>query len=231
MIDQGRPRSSSTPVPRIRATVGNAWPSTGRDRRTPVVFEGALDGVGALTRWTPEYLAQQAGSRTIPLEFSVRPIYRPDPRVNGGRYQRKQVRFSDALAAVTARRRGAYHYVSTLDVGAHVPELASDVPIPPILERAGRLRAVYMFLGGAGTGSHTHYDLTENFVAVFTGRKRVVLFRPGHFTTFVPYPAVYSLCNMSSVNPGRQGWPEWIRRSADQAASKSREELERPSGR
>jgi putative peptide maturation system protein len=174
-------------------------------RSEPVLIEGALDGTPALSRWSADYLAERAGSELVPLEFSVRPIYRPDPRINGGRYQRKVVSLNEALAAITRRSRGPYHYLSTLEVRTLLPMLAEDVPLPGLLEGKRRLRGIYLFAGGAGTGSQTHYDLTDNFIAVFRGRKRVLLFQPGQFSIFKPLSVVNPLCNMSRLDLGRVG--------------------------
>ncbi len=143
------------------------------------------------------------------MEYSARAIFRPDPRLHGGSYARRVMALSGAIEQMLRPRLGAPHrYLSTVELGGWLPELLEELGEPTAFHPSPR-RAVFLFAGGAGTGSQTHYDLSDNFAAVLEGRKRVWLMPPGDFRALRPWPALFRPCHFSRLRDGLPGVPLW----------------------
>lgn len=196
-------------VPRLDAATAESWRGADGRLTNPLVIVGGLKSVPALTKWSLEHLAEVAGSQPVMLEHSVRSVFRPDQRVNRGLYQRDLVDFASGLEAIAGRHDGLHHYLSNVNLAKWLPCLTEEVPAPPVLAALGRLRGTYLFAGPATTGSHAHYDTTDNAVAVFSGRKHIVVFPPGQLRAYRALPAYHALCHFSGGPVGYNGWLEW----------------------
>ena len=201
-------------VPRI--TFNDARPEL-LARQRPLIITDALEGSSARRRWSLEHLKQIAGARSVPVEYSLRPIYRPHPKLNRGRYFRKEMSLAQCLDLIMApHQRGAWHYLSALSIKEFLPELLSELETPALLPLS-RYHSASLYLGNSGSGSQLHYDITDNLLAVFIGKKRVTLLPPGQLSQLYPLSPKSFACNTSRVNI-EQREPERFPRFRDLSA-------------
>jgi hypothetical protein len=197
------PFADFLPVPRLHQPNAAQWREHLSSGGGPVLLTGALDEVPASGKWTLEYLRARAGHRTVGMEYSARPLYRPDPRLNLGRYFRRKLPFSESLSFLERPAgQGPTHYLSNVDVAEELADLVEDLKVPSFMD-AGRFSSFALFAGPTGSGSHMHYDSTEGLMAVFTGRKRTILFPPGPLTRYRATPAIFPLCHFSELDLSR----------------------------
>lgn len=154
-------------------------------RREPVIVRGALADMPAFSAWTDDYLRERVGDVIVPIEYSLRPIYRPNPKLNEGRYFRTEMAMQQCIDTITQPTTRFWHYLSALSIADHLPTLMVDLRTPEHLP-ASRLRGANLFFGPDGSGSQLHYDVTDNLMCVLRGAKRVLLVSPGHFRRLYP---------------------------------------------
>ena len=139
----------------------------------PVLIKGAIADWPALTRWTPDYLADRVGDAMIEYQGG---------RNGAGDYElakdRHKVRgrFRDFIALVRDGSNDAY--LTAYNSAANGPALA------PLADDLGHVDAYLtrapgmMWIGGEGAFTPLHFDLTNNMLAQVTGTKRVILIPP-----------------------------------------------------
>lgn len=185
-------------VPRIHCPTPAEWTDYRRRRGGPAIITGAFDTDRAASAWTVERMKERAGHRMIDVEYSAHRIYRPDPRLHRGHYFRKPTTFAAALDLVREHEPPRpYYYLPNINVEKKLPELLDDVVAPRFIG-ARRFKAV-LFAGGDGTGTHLHYDTVNNYLTVFSGVKRVVLFPPG-LPSVRALPFIFSMCQFSELD-------------------------------
>jgi lysine-specific demethylase 8/jumonji domain-containing protein 7 len=188
-------------VPIAEITSPEAWHRLRVASPGPYLLRGAIASDAALRRWSRAYLTAAAGDRRVPVEYSVRGITRPDPRINGGRHLRMEMSLADALSAIDASPlRGVTHYVSAVNLAHWLPELEVEVALPPFLDRNACLGA-YLFAGGDGTGTVLHYDPTDNYVLVLEGGKDCLLLPPGGLRELAVTPVWQPFSGISRLSP------------------------------
>ncbi|WP_311268460.1 cupin-like domain-containing protein [Sphingobium sp. WCS2017Hpa-17] len=139
----------------------------------PVLIKGAIADWPALARWTPDYLAETVGDAMIEYQGG---------RANAQDYElkkekhRKRAPFRQFIAL--ARKGGNDAYLTASNSAANGPALrpleADLGPIDAYLTRAPGM----LWIGGEGTFTPLHFDLTNNLLAQVTGSKRVILIPP-----------------------------------------------------
>jgi hypothetical protein len=188
-------------VPSLDSPSAETWRRVRASARGPVLVRGVFDDCVALKRWNRAYLTAVAGRREVLVEYAVRRISRPDPRIVAGGPLRKTMSFADALAAIESPAgRGLTHYISALTIPRWLPELAADIGIRvPIDDRPPF--SVYFFAGGDGTGTALHYDLSDNYLTVIEGEKDVLLMPPGGLKELMVTPLWLTFCGTSRLEP------------------------------
>ena len=139
----------------------------------PVLIKGAIGHWPALTRWTPDYLAKTVGDAMI--EYQGGRSSAQDYELKKDRH-RKRAPFRQFIAL--ARKGGNDAYLTASNSAANGPALqpleADLGPIDAYLTRAPGM----LWIGGEGTFTPLHFDLTNNLLAQVTGSKRVILIPP-----------------------------------------------------
>jgi len=126
-------------------------------------------------------------------------MYRPRPDVNAGRYFRKRMPADEALSRIVFNREfGCYVYASEVDLDEHSPYFAGLVPELRDSQRRLPTRRL-LFIGGSGTGTHTHYDLPDNLMLILAGRKSIAFFSPEVSKWLRPFASPLWCCNVSSL--------------------------------
>ncbi|NML11383.1 cupin-like domain-containing protein [Sphingobium sp. AR-3-1] len=139
----------------------------------PVLIKGAMAGWPALDLWTPDYLAETVGDAMI--EFQGDRSRAADYELAKDRHKMRG-RFRDFIAMV--RHGGNNAYLTAYNSAANGPALA------PLQADLGHLNAYLtrapgmLWIGGEGTFTPLHFDLTNNMLAQVTGTKRVILIPP-----------------------------------------------------
>lgn len=152
-----------------------------------------------LDGWSSEMLVSELGSREIPVEFSLQELYHPKPNINGGKYRKKSMPLSEALALVSfGSKLSCNFYCSEILMNYYVPELFSFLPR---LSASGGREPYHqvLFIGNTNTGSHVHYDLPDNVICILKGTKRFQLFHPSFSNQLKPHTLPFSCCNISSL--------------------------------
>lgn len=142
----------------------------------PVILTGEMAGWPALARWTPWYLAEVVGRR--PIEFQGDRDSEPGFEMFKDAHRRSEP-FDAFIARITQPGARNDSYVTAYNASRNAEALA------PLWRDLGRLekfltptpgdRDGMMWIGPAGTVTPLHHDLTNNFIAQVTGRKRVRL--------------------------------------------------------
>jgi Cupin-like domain len=150
----------------------------------PVLIKGRLDDWPALVKWSPAYLKERFGDRTVEVQMN---------RSDNARYEvqkdkhRRQMRMAEYVDLVCLAEATNDYYMTAANSGTNtssLSELWDDVvQIPEYLDGNHRQRGFFWF-GPAGTITPLHHDLTNNFMAQVYGRKLVTLV-PSYDTPFV----------------------------------------------
>ncbi|MCL6524264.1 MAG: cupin-like domain-containing protein [Thermoflavifilum sp.] len=154
--------------------VDNLSPETFREKylkpRKPVVITGLSRNWPALTKWTWDYFIEIVGKEKVGLYNHNRAdAHTP---VNG--YD-EEMYFSDYLQMV---RKGPVQLrVFLFNIFKYAPQLVEDFTWPDHLIKGLLKKYPMLFVGGAGSVAHMHYDIDYShiFHTQFVGRKRVLL--------------------------------------------------------
>lgn len=138
--------------------------------RKPVVISGLSKEWPAREKWTWEYFKSIVGEQTVGVYNNERAG--ASTPVNGAD---DYIRFGDYLdmiqqGPVTLR-------IFLFNIFQHAPELVRDFTWPDHLVKGLLKKYPMLFVGGAGSIAHMHYDidLSHIFHTQFVGRKRVLL--------------------------------------------------------
>jgi len=139
----------------------------------PVLIKGAISGWPALAKWTPDYLAKTVGDAQV--EFQGGRNGAGDFELAKDRHKRKAP-FRKFVDLVKHGGNDAYitAYNSAANVAAFKPLEADLGFIDVYLTPAHGM----LWVGGAGTFTPLHFDLTNNLLAQVTGSKQIVLVPP-----------------------------------------------------
>jgi hypothetical protein len=139
----------------------------------PVLIKGMMADWPAMTRWTPDYLAEAIGDAVI--EYQGGRAGAQDYELKKEKH-RKRAPFRQFIAAVRAGGNDAYLTASNsaTNAPALAPLQADLGHIDAYLTRAPGM----LWIGGAGAFTPLHFDLTNNLLAQVTGTKRVILIPP-----------------------------------------------------
>jgi hypothetical protein len=139
----------------------------------PLIIKGAMAGWPALEKWTPDYLGEVLGDTVV--EYQGGRESAGDFELAKDRHKRTGP-FWEFLDLVADGGNDAYitAYNSAGNAAAFKPLEADLGYLDEYLTRAHGM----LWIGGAGTFTPLHFDLTNNLLAQVTGRKHVVLIPP-----------------------------------------------------
>lgn len=148
----------------IRGLVGD-WPVVQAARASPSALR--------------EYLAKLDAGGQIDAFFgdpSIAGKYYYNPDLKGFNFERRAMKFRDALAAIVAAVElpgSKSVYVGSVPTGQFLPAFASEHPLPLLDPEVGPR----IWLGTASNVS-SHYDTLDNLACVIAGRRRFTLYAP-----------------------------------------------------
>jgi hypothetical protein len=148
----------------------------------PAVIDGLLNLSPDLARWTPEFLAERYGER------SVR-VYDASFGEPGSNYMGSisSMSFAEFLNAIFGAGRDLRMFLHNVRAG--FPEMLEDVVFPEAGLRFSR-NFVYSFFGCRGATTPLHYDIDMGCVlhTVLHGRRRIRLFALDQSTRLYRHP-------------------------------------------
>lgn len=172
--------SPLAPVDRVeRPSVGDFRRRYLRPSR-PAVLLGVCDRWPA-RGWTADSLRARLGSSRVAPVVLDRGRFRIDLD-EGVRVQ--AMRFDDYLDGLARAERPGHYLRLPLEGG--FASLLDEVERPPYCVDRVAMKC-NLWLGGEGTASDIHYDMTHNIVAQLRGRRRVTLFPPSEAPRLYPY--------------------------------------------
>lgn len=155
-------------------TVRDISPSDFRDQYLipgkPVIIENLSRQWAAYEKWTWEYFKKLAGEVEVPVYNNTRAGAKV--LVNGGDGSMRFGEYLDMISQGPSEWR-----IFLFNLFKHAPGLKEDFQFPTSYMK-GFLKAYPMlFVGGAGSIAHMHYDidLAHIFHTQFIGRKRILL--------------------------------------------------------
>ncbi len=156
-------------IPRIKKPSLEVFIDRYFEPSLPVVIEGGLDGWRAISTWTPEHLADVAGSRDVEVTTET-----------DGYFNKPRMPETMSLRAYVALLQNpnssAIAYIKQQDISV-LPELAADVqPIPYASNTS--IRLTNLWFGPGGTKTPLHFDRYENLFAQVYGKKSFELVHP-----------------------------------------------------
>lgn len=148
----------------------------------PVILGNAIGHWPSLTRWTPEYLAARLGDRQVEVQAG---------RNSGGNYERQKDAFRQSMPFSRfineIRQPGAANdlymtaYNSASNAAAIEPLHADLGNIDAALDGEASGARGMLWIGGEGTFTPLHHDLTNNLLVQIRGRKRIVMVPPSQY--------------------------------------------------
>jgi hypothetical protein len=144
----------------------------------PVLLSGELAGWPALERWTPNYLKAKIGKAAV--EVQAGRSGDPDFERNMPAH-RTSLPFDEFIERVT-NGSGNDLYLTAYNSASNEAALAplqEDLGfLDKLLDRSDPRPHGMMWIGGQGTFTPLHHDLTNNLLLQIVGRKRVLLVGP-----------------------------------------------------
>lgn len=157
-------------------------------KRKPALLRGLHIG-SACGKWTPEYLAQHGGEKTVKVH--VCPTGKMDFIHKNFAY--KTLPFNQFVMRTSETVHKEYficpeekYYLRSLgddprkdisDIAVQFPNLAQDIKIPKLYPEDRFFSSVFRISSAQGQ-LWTHYDIMDNLLIQVSGRKRVVLYSP-----------------------------------------------------
>ncbi|KAF2360712.1 F-box domain [Trinorchestia longiramus] len=164
-------------------------------KQEPVKLLGLLDSWPAMKKWSPDYLRQLAGARTVPIEV-------------GARYTDSD--WSQSTKELITLDRYVTHYMTPHAAGPpgylaqhqlldQIPELLDDILVPDYCHLGQSEPRLNAWIGPRGTVSPLHYDPDHNILAQVVGYKYVRLYAAAETPRLYPHDDAL-LCNTSRVD-------------------------------
>ncbi|MCI4592201.1 cupin-like domain-containing protein [Sphingobium sp. BYY-5] len=182
-----------------RATFLNDYYSANR----PVVITGMMEDWPALG-WTPEQLVCTFAGRQVEVQVnrSANPHYEMQADSHG-----TTMAFDAFMARIMAMGESNDIYMTARNGGANASALSElwdgIVQIPEYLDGGNPANRGFFWIGPPGTVTPTHHDLTNNFMAQITGRKRVHLADGLQVANLYNHLHVYSEVDLEKVDYDR----------------------------
>jgi len=144
----------------------------------PVRLTDELSSWPALAQWTPEYLKAKVGKAAVEVQGGR--SANPDFERNMDAH-RTSIPFDEFIDRITNEAGNDLYltaYNSASNEAALAPLQADLGFLDKLLDRADSRPHGMMWIGGAGTFTPLHHDLTNNLLLQIVGRKRVFMVAP-----------------------------------------------------
>lgn len=140
------------------------------ETRKPVIISGLSKDWAATTKWTWDYFKSIVGEQTVGLYNNERAGART--LVNGADAYIKFGEYLDMVKEGPVQLR-----IFLFNIFQHAPQIVDDFTWPDHLASGLLKKYPMLFVGGAGSVAHMHYDIDMShiFHTQFIGRKRVLL--------------------------------------------------------
>jgi len=171
--------------------------------RRPVVIKGLTSNWPARKKWTPAYLKQMVGSKTVPLYDNSKAD--PSRPINSAAAEMPFDDYIDLIMSQPTELR-----IFFFNIFKQAPQLLNDVSIPKNLMGGFIESMPAMFFGGSNSVTFLHYDidLPHIFHTHFGGRKQVILFENKWKRRLYCLPnATYALEDYDVLNPDINRFP------------------------
>ncbi|CAJ0567118.1 unnamed protein product, partial [Mesorhabditis spiculigera] len=156
----------------------------------PCVVRGFAAGWPASEKWSPEYLSNVAGGRTVPVEIGS--------RYDGDDWNQKLMTINEFLRDFLVKQDSeSPGYLAQHRLFDQIPELLDEIE-PHQVEQLGAHVDWNMWFGPGGTVSSMHFDPRENFFVQIYGSKFVRLAHPSDSEKLCPREDL--LKNTSQIN-------------------------------
>ncbi|MCQ9182137.1 cupin-like domain-containing protein [Streptomyces sp. IBSBF 2953] len=165
---------------------------------TPVVIRGS-DALGAMRKWTPEYISERLGEREMPVSIADADgafRYNLDTR-QGLRYE--SMPGSRLAAEFRDTSSGRRLSMQQMSIPGALPELHEDLTVPPCVPAAS-LTDVNLWMASGASNTPLHYDNMNNLFAQLDGTKRFLLFSPAQSDLLYPGPLDIRTRHLSRVD-------------------------------
>jgi hypothetical protein len=140
----------------------------------PVILVGEMAEWPALARWTPQYLRERIGSRTIEFQGERSKSERFEMYKDAHRRELPFDRFIDQIAQPGAGNDAYMTAYNSAKNAEAIARLHDDLGyLDKFLDPAVAQPHGMMWIGPAGTVTSLHHDLTDNLIAQVVGRKRL----------------------------------------------------------
>ena len=138
--------------------------------RKPLIITGLSKSWPAYQKWTWDYFKSLVGDRTVGVYNNERAGAKT--LVNGADDYITFGKYLDMIQEGPVQLR-----IFLFNIFQHAPQLVQDFTWPDVFAKGFLKKYPMLFVGGAGSIAHMHYDidLSHIFHTQFIGRKRVLL--------------------------------------------------------
>lgn len=168
-----------TPVTKLEAITPEEFKQHYYNSMKPLVITGLAKEWPAYNKWNWDYFKEAVGETEVGVYNNIKsdaytPVNKADDYMKFGAY----------LDMVKQGPVGLRIFL--FNIFQHAPQLVSDFTWPEHLMKGFVKRYPMLFVGGAGSVTHMHFDIDLSHIihTQFVGRKRVLLF---------PYEEQYNL--------------------------------------
>ncbi|MFF3334810.1 cupin-like domain-containing protein [Streptomyces sp. NPDC002888] len=177
---------------------------------TPVVIRGT-DALGAMRKWTPEYISERLGDREMPVSIADADgafRYNLDAR-EGLRYE--SMPGSRLAAEFRDTSSGRRISMQQMSIPGALPELHGELIVPPFVPSEA-ITDINLWMASGASNTPLHYDNMNNLFAQLAGTKRFLLFNPAQSDLLYPGPLDIRTRHLSRVDvkaPDLQQFPRF----------------------
>lgn len=175
----------------------------------PFIIRNAIDHWPAVNKWSPKYLLQEFGERTVPVEIGS--------SYTSSSWSQKLMKLKDFINNYVLSESVEVGYLAQYDLFSHFTNLENDISSLDYLAVADAEPVKHCWFGPGGTMSPLHHDRYENLFCQVAGYKRFIMFD----RTVDMYPHEHHLLhNTSQVDvesphiyqkyPGLGEIPAWV---------------------
>jgi Cupin-like domain len=197
----------TVPVTRVKSPTDRDLRRLLRRSEPLVVAEGASGWPAA--QWTPEILRAKAGSSTVLTHRSDSSYFGLDEKLGGPKLKEEEMTLDAFVSLAAAPESGDIHYyLQRASIPDRLPALLPDLRIPSGVD-AEKIYLVNLWFGPANNITRLHYDVPNNFLVHFYGRKRIVLFAPRDSARLYPFRTkAYNMSQVDIDNADLQRFPK-----------------------
>jgi len=159
------------PIEKIGAISDDDFRQNYYKPRVPVVLTNLAKQWPAYTKWTWDYFKETVGDKQVGIYNNIKsdaytPVNTADDYIKFGEY------------IEMVRRGPAQWRIFLFNIFSHAPQLINDFTWPDNLMKGFVKRVPMLFVGGASSITHMHFDIDMSHIlhTQFVGRKKVLLF-------------------------------------------------------